>query len=605
MLFIRYQHYTTLVSPFSFMDQIAEVKAKTPIVDFITQYVPLKKAGRNFKGLCPFHSEKSPSFIVSPERDMWYCFGCQKGGDTISFLMEIEHMTFPEALAFLAEKAGIVLTTHPFETDESKRKKRHLEMNHLAGEYFHYVLTKHQLGEKARQYLKERGVKHQTITTFQLGYAPDGWENLARFLRKKGYSDKELIEAGLVISGSRGVYDRFRNRIIFPLIDHHDATLGFAGRVLSASTKEAKYINSPETPLYTKGNTVYGIHATRAAIRKEDKVVVVEGEFDVISSFQAGVGNVVAIKGTALTEAQIMLLKRFTNNLVIALDHDSAGDAAMRRGIASADHANCTIHVVTIPSGKDPDEAARSDPSAWKKAVETAVPFYDFLITSVCSRFDPQTAYGKKQITDELFPLFSGIKNSIIQAHYVKQLAQKLSLSEEKIMQGISMVKTTKTTRVSETEPVSPQKETREEYLAALIMQSIDVPQTCAYVTSRLSISDFHNSALRKLMGSLDAFLKENAEFSSARFAAAIPSELTPLFDRLFLRDLGEVISNEDSFIKELEKAILYVRRDQVRMKLRDISTKIHTEAEGSLTIEKLNQEFTDLSRTLKQLGAT
>lgn len=414
-------------------DELEEIKSKIDIVNFISEYLPLKKAGRNFKAICPFHAEKTPSLIVSPERQIWHCFGCQKGGDIFGFLMAIENLEFPEALEILAKRAGIKLVRSYESSEQAKTKERIFQINHLASEFFHFLLISHKSGKPALDYVLGRGVNKKSLVTFSLGWAPNSWDSLMKFLVKKGFSLPEIESAGLIVRSSK-YYDRFRGRLMFALKDQRGNVIGFAGRTLDQKTTEAKYINTPETPVYIKGNVLYGLDVTKEAIKKEDKAVIVEGEFDLISSFQAGVANVVAIKGSALTEGQVNLLKRYTQNVILALDMDSAGEAASHRGIEVADKAGLNIKVVELPQGKDPDECARTSASLWQKAVNSAIPVFDYVLESAVKRFGQDTAEGKKKIADEVIPVIKRINNPIIQAHYLGKLAGILSVSEEVIV---------------------------------------------------------------------------------------------------------------------------------------------------------------------------
>ena len=416
------------------MDQIEEIKNKTDIVQLISEAVTLKKAGRNFKGLCPFHEEKSPSFMVSPERQMFKCFGCQIGGDVFKFVMERERLDFGEALRLLAGRAGVELKDYRL-GPEQQIKEKLLEINHLAAEYYHYLLTEHKIGQAALAYLLKRGVAKASIKTFKLGFAASEWGGLHRYLtKKKGYRDDDLERAGLVVGGQRGFYDRFRGRVMFPLFDHRNRVVGFSGRVLDPEAKEAKYVNSPETLIYHKSEILYGLETTKEAIKKANKAVVVEGEFDLISSYQVGVANVVAIKGSALTGEQTDLLKRFCDHLALSLDMDKAGDAAAHRGIELAEAKGLNVRVIRLSFGKDPDECARHSARDWKDAVKAAVPIYDFYIDSAKQRFGIDTPEGKRQISDELAPLLSRISNQVIKAHYIKKLAQVLGVSEDAVL---------------------------------------------------------------------------------------------------------------------------------------------------------------------------
>jgi len=329
------------------MTDVELVKSKIDIVSFLSDYITLKKAGRNFKALCPFHSEKTPSFVVSPERQSWHCFGsCGEGGDVISFLEKWENLEFLEALRILAKKVGVTLSNYT-PSSQTQLKDRLIEANHLASEFYHYLLVNHKIGKRAREYLESRRIKNETIKTFMLGYAPESWDSLLKYLLKKGYQTGEIHQAGLVVKSDRGrYYDRFRGRLMFTLCDHRGNVIGFSGRLLdeeihseykrgvySERERGAKYVNTAETPVYIKGNTLYGLYITKEAIKKEKEAVLVEGEFDMLSSFQAGAANVCAIKGSALTEGQLLLLKRYTENLILALDSDFAGSEAAKRGI--------------------------------------------------------------------------------------------------------------------------------------------------------------------------------------------------------------------------------------------------------------------------------
>ncbi|MFH2061692.1 MAG: DNA primase, partial [Candidatus Beckwithbacteria bacterium] len=429
------------------MDQVDQVRQKTDIVELISQHVSLKKAGRNFKGLCPFHDEKTPSFMVSPERQIFKCFGCQKGGDVFAWLMEREGMEFGEALRTLAAKAGIELTQYK-PSKEQLAKDKLIEINHLASEYYHYLLMEHKLGEGALKYLLKRGITKEAMKAFKLGFAPNEWSGLENYLvSKKGYKTDELEMVGLVIKkerthlrqgyGEASYYDRFRNRVMFTLFDHRKRVVGFAGRVFQGEEDTAKYMNTPETLLYHKSRVLYGLELTREYIKKANEAVIVEGELDAISSYQAGVKNVVAIKGSALTEDQIDLIKRYCENLKLALDADSAGDQAARRGIELAEKAGLSVRVINLKYGKDPDECVQKSARLWKDSVKTAVPIYDFYINSSIKRFGVDTPEGKRKVIGELAPILVEVSNQVIKSHYVKKLALSLGVDEESVLAEI------------------------------------------------------------------------------------------------------------------------------------------------------------------------
>ncbi len=584
------------------MDHIEEIKTKLDIVSHIEHTVTLKKAGRNFKGLCPFHNEKSPSFTVSSERQVWHCFGCGKGGDIFSFLMELEHITFGEALGILAAEAGVKIENRAFDSKEEQTKSILKEIHHLTAEYYHFILTKHALGVQARAYLENRGIPERLQETFFLGYAPEGWHNISRFLVKKGYSQDMIVTAGLAVRGKNGIYDRFRGRIMFPLRTHRGETIAFAGRVLTKTNEGAKYINSPETPLYTKGHTLYDLSVTKDAIRTLGTAVLVEGEFDVISSYQSGVSNVVAVKGSAITEQQVLLLKRFAEHVIFALDRDSAGIEAARRGAAIADSVGLTVLVAVVPEGKDPDEAARSNPVAWKKAVAEAVPYYDFLLSSLSGEFDPKTAHGKKKIAEKLLPVYSRITNSIVQAHYLKKLSDHIGIGEDKLYQ---LVKKQSTPAQEKPKLVKTEnRETLEEYLLSFVVHSQQGSMTLSTLFEYLDISDIESDPVKKIIQHASAYLREHTVFDVREFSKTLPQELVSTFDTAYLRDIGESSRDSATYEREFLRTILQLKRMGIRRKLQILSTKLKQETEDSdpEELKKLNEELTKLARELKLL---
>ncbi|MCJ7827973.1 DNA primase, partial [Patescibacteria group bacterium] len=425
------------------MDQLDEIRQKVDIAEFIGEYTPLKKAGRNLKAPCPFHSENKPSFMVSPERQIFKCFGCGVGGDIFKFLMLIEGLEFGEAVRKLAERAGVALKKYRVSPEEEKKKK-YFEVNDLATEYYHYLLTQHPAGKKALDYILGRGITLKSLQEFKIGFAPLMWDGVQKYLvDKKKYSPQILEQAGLALPNNRGgYYDRFRGRLMFPLRDYQGNICGFAGRVIPpASDDQAKYINSSETPVYQKSRLLYGLSLTRGQIRKQDQAVVVEGELDLISSYQAGVFNVVAIKGSALTEGQLILLKRYTKNLALALDADFAGNKAAQRGIELADKMGFAIKVVEVKGGKDPDEAAQKDPKGWCAQIKKAVSVYDYLFHFAFSSYDERSAEGKRQIGQFLVPILAKMTDGIVRGHYISLLAQRLRIREEAVVAEVEKVK--------------------------------------------------------------------------------------------------------------------------------------------------------------------
>ncbi|MBI5018884.1 DNA primase [Candidatus Gottesmanbacteria bacterium] len=561
------------------MSDIDEIKSRLNIVDIIGERVTLKKAGRNLKGLCPFHSEKTPSFIVSPDRQTFHCFGCGKGGSAFDFIMLLDHIDFSEALETLAERAGVRLERRPTDTPEAKLKQRILEANHLASEYYHYLLTKHAVGENARDYLKHRGVSDKSMKTFSLGYSPNNWDGLLTYLHKKGYEDAVLEAAGLVIRGTRGCYDRFRGRVMFTLKDHRGNAIGFSGRVLDPTVKEAKYINTSETPVYVKGKVLYALDVTKDAIQKANEAIVMEGELDVISSFQAGIANVVAIKGSAVTEDHARLLRRFAERLVFALDSDLAGDAAARRGIEIAEKNGFDMRVATMPSGKDPDEAARENPGLLKKALKDASPVYDYFLSSALTRFDGTSSFGKRKISDEFLPVLHKIDNPIVQGHYIRKLAEALGISDETVRESLAKHRVSRVIPVREVapgaqKPVLSRLEKAEVYVLALLLQGKSSELWSSF-HNMLPTPTFQYLPVRRILESMESYIRKQKAFTVKEFADSLPAELVPAFDEAFLWDISTLLDDDVRFAREWEKALHEVKRAHVRQRMEEIGGKL------------------------------
>lgn len=596
-------------------DQLEEIRRKIDIVELVNEYVPLKKTGRNFKALCPFHSEKIPSFIVSPERQIFKCFGCGEGGDIFGFLMKMEGMEFGEALRTLAKRAGVKLRR--YRPSESERQKQLLyEINHLASEYYHYLLTKHLAGKKALNYILGRGIARESLARFKLGYSPNLWEALQDFLvKRKRYRIDDLERAGLVIKSEkgRGYYDRFRGRLMFTLRDRRNNVVGFAGRTLDPKQEEAKYINTPETLIYHKSDLLYGLVETKAAIKKADEAIVVEGELDAISSIQAGVENVIALKGTALTQGQIDLLGRFTKNLTLAMDQDVAGDQAARRGIELADAAGMAIKVIEVKGGKDPDEVAQKNPKRWRQQVKKAVPIYDYFLDSAFSRFDARTAEGKRKISLELTPILAKISNKVVQAHYIRQLADRLRVEEEAVATEAAKFITEESAKApskrkdyEEVEKMS-RREILEEHLLALAFQS----ENWLLLRKREIQKLIKTPRFQRIVEALAEYFKRYKTLDSQRLVKMLPAELKEAFDKLYLLEIADLIENEEKFKNELAKTKLALRKLDLKEMLREISNQIsELEKEKKPAkkerdkLKRLHEQFRDLSAELSEIEA-
>lgn len=429
------------------VDQVQEVKEHTDIVELMSTYLTLKKAGANFKANCPFHNEKTPSLMVSPERQTFKCFGCGEGGDVFTFVEKMEGLDFFNTLKLLAERAGVQLKTDSVKYGEREhradKKTKVFEINEWTKKVYHRILVEHPKAEKAREYLKKRGMKPETIETFEIGYAPDSWDFLLRFLRAKKYLDNEIVESGVAIKSEGGkIFDRFRGRIIFPINNPIGNTIGFTSRILEDDGKSAKYINSAETLIYTKGKTIYGLDKAKVAIKGADLAIMVEGNMDVIACHQAGFKNVVATSGTALTLDQLKILSRYAAITAFCFDSDEAGQTAMKRAIRMAMQNDVSIKIINMPPPfKDPDEAIHADPDNWNKAVKNAKPALQYWIDRMIDKTPNPGIDDKKKIAREILPVIKIIYSEIEKEHYIKYLAEKISVSEKSLIEALEKAK--------------------------------------------------------------------------------------------------------------------------------------------------------------------
>jgi DNA primase len=431
---------------------VEEIKSRINIVELIGEYIRVTKAGSNWRALCPFHNEKSPSFMISDERKSYHCFGCGKGGDAFSFVMEMEGIGFREALEQLAQKAGVQL--RKFEgknTREDGVKPKLYSILDLATKWYEKNLWEGKGKENILDYLRNRGLADGTIRKFRLGYAPDGWRNVLDFLLKRNFKIEEIAKTGLLVEkDSKGeipdtkyklpatrYYDRFRDRIVFPVQDIMGRVVGFSARVApGGNEKNAKYINTPQTDLYDKSNVLYGLYLAKTEIKKKDEVILVEGNTDVIASHQAGLFNTVAVSGTALTAEQIKIIKRYTNNIKMAFDMDLAGQSAAKRSAKVCLENDLDVRIVLLPSGKDAADVIRENKKIWEKSVGKAEGVLDYYFKDVFSSFDAKNPTDKKKIAKILLNIIKDIASPIEQSHWLKILADKLD-TDEKVLAEI------------------------------------------------------------------------------------------------------------------------------------------------------------------------
>lgn len=592
------------------MDDVEAIKQKINIVDLISEYLPLKKAGVNFKTLCPFHNEKTASFVVSPERQIWHCFSCQKGGDMFTFLIEKEGMEFKEALEMLAKKAGVTLQKRS--DDKKDFRDRLFEINLKAQEFFHYILTKHDLGKKALEYLKGRGINQETIEQFGVGYAPNSWESLTKFLLKRGFTHQEIIDSGLGVASKSGSYDRFRGRITFPLIDGKGKLRGFSGRVLLPA--EPKYINTPQTAIFDKSNFLFGLNLAKTEIRNKKEAILVEGEMDVILPFQAGFKNIVASKGTALTEGQIDLIQKYTQNLSLGFDMDLAGDSACRRGIEIADKAGLDIKVIQLEGGKDAAELVKADPAFFQKSIDSAMPIYDYYLLSTAKRYNTKNPSDLKKVGEELIPVWAKITDDLVRERYIQRLSAYLKTDEKIIREAVEKERSFKPNnypsvfqKPSVKDNVVPSKSRRElleEYLIALLLHP---PKDDNFVPSfpeTLFLAEKWRQIYVLLFLYLDSISFKSKAFDINEFVSDLPRELTVEVDRLYLTELDSRLSSNKLWKKELDGVVSELKKALIKASLQKLSFEIKNaqEFDKMEIVESLNKRFRDLSVKLKNL---
>jgi DNA primase len=584
------------------MDIVSEIKSRLNIEDVVSQYVQLKKAGRNLKGLCPFHQEKTPSFMVSPEKQLAYCFGCHKGGDVIAFIQEIEGLEFKEAVNLLAEKCGIDPLKYQFslKSKYSKSEKEELyDIHNTVTDYYVNFLWNSQKGVEVLKYLRNRGLTDESIKNFKLGLAPDSFEETHMYLVKKGYSRKLINLSGLAgakDTNTEKIYDRFRNRLMIPIYDSLGRIIAFGGRALK-DDDNPKYLNSPDTPIYNKSEILYGYNFAKNFIKENGNVLIVEGYFDVIMSYQDGVKNVVASSGTALSSKQIKLIKRLTKDIIFCFDTDNAGIDAAKRGFELAQKEDMNVKVLIIPNAKDPADFIKENPSKWLDITKNFIPFIEFVMQDSLTRNDPKLLEGKKIILDEIIGFLLMINNSVERDFYIRELARKIDVMEVQIYD--EMKKRRKFIRPNNY--IDNSKETLNRKF-----DTIDLIFGLIYEYPEILKDYFKEIPEDKLSNdkkSIYNIFKDNynllrAENERKEFLACFDDKIAKKFEMisLFVDEFYGTF-NEEKIISEFKALISRYKKDWLAMKKRELSLKLH-EAERSrdtILAKKLLQEFQNL----------
>ncbi|MBI4137998.1 MAG: DNA primase [Candidatus Wildermuthbacteria bacterium] len=585
---------------------VEEIKNRLDVVRVVGEYVRLQKAGASFRALCPFHSEKGPSFFVSPARQTWRCFGCSLGGDIFSFVMQIEGVEFGDALRLLAQKAGVELRPQdPSYARLQTERKRLYELVELACQFFEKQLSS-KAGEEAKAYLQKRGVNDESFSRWRIGYAPDSSRGLLEFLTERGYREQEIGRAGLLVRAETGVYDRFRSRIMFPIFDVQSQVIGFGGRIFGKDDKElAKYINISVTPLYDKSRVLYGLDKAKLAIRKQNVCILVEGYMDEIMAFQAGTENVAATSGTALTEDHLRVLKRYTDNLALSFDMDVAGDSATKRGIDLAVEQGFSIKVLRMPGAKDPADFVLEDPEKWREVVARPADLFDYYFETAFAKADKSTAEGKKKAAEILLPVIKKIPNAIEQNHWIQRLADELGAKEEIIrkelektkMEPASLSRIKQEPRIQPANEQKSRRELLEERLLVLLFQN---PENVA------QLGDTELALLSPLGQEIAAAVKQRESVDTRAMAEIFPPSTVSYIDRLALE--GEFLASsrdkddhdeKEEFRACVRELFLLFRRERLDVVSREIK-----KAESGRDTDKvavLLREFREITKETNQ----
>ncbi len=548
-------------------DQVEEIKSKNNIADVVGQYVALKKMGRHQKGLCPFHSEKTPSFLVNEELNLYKCFGCGAGGDSIKFLMEVEGISFLDALERLADRVGIKLEKRSGNNSEIKNEM--LEVMELTSRYYNWILVSGKSGEVARKYLEGRKISSKIIETYNLGFSLSSWDSLINYLtKKKNYSLELLEKVGLVVKkAGGGYYDKFRGRLMFPLQDSAGRVVGFTGRVLPELAKEGepKYLNSPETEIYHKGKMLYGFYQAKKAIRENKRVVLVEGQMDQISSFASGITETVAVGGTGITEDQMELMARLANKIYVSLDADDAGYAAIKRSVELAEKRGLNIKVVQIDGGKDPDEIARNSAGLWKKMVESAVDVYEFVMEKAIKKNNDGTPEGISKVLVEVIPFLSKIENVVIREVWSKRLAEKIGVSLNSVLAEIDKSRSGRSVGVIAKKEEKTVSESRIDKLLKNLIGSLLANQDLIRKTKKVLRDIEGSGGLWKLLVFVFDNLESGVEIKD--FLLTMPTEMQEVCKDIYMSS-EEAETNESNVLDLTVK----IAREMIRERRTDLA---------------------------------
>ncbi len=576
-------------------DIIRQVIDRADIVEVIGRYTAVKKAGSNFKALCPFHHEKTPSFVVNPDKQIFHCFGCGAGGNVVAFIMRQERLEFPQAIRFLAEMVGIeIIEDDQGSTNPAKKLKEEIyKVNALALEFFHQTLltSREDNAKIARDYLKARGIDLETVKKFQLGFAPDEWDSLIGFLKSKAVPLDVMQQAGLIIAREKGgFYDRFRGRIIFPIFDIHSHPVAFGARALN-ETDGAKYINSPETPVYTKGRHLFGLNLTKSSVGDIDHIVIVEGYMDMIMPFVHGVKNIAASLGTALTVDQIKLIRRYTSNVIMLFDTDPAGQAAIIRSLDLLIDEDINVKVATLAQGEDPDSFIRqSGLEAFQERLKQSQSLFEYKFNWLSGQIDPQTIEGKDKICKEMLLTIGRFKSEVTKFELKRLLAQKLNVPEEVI------TKESQSTNISSLKPKVSVPEVQQKpkgtnlapksYEELLIALFIDDHEWVLQAKDRVTSEDFTPGVTRDIVEKIWQMTENNSQWDMPQLMTELPQEAT---QSLIAKLVSNTQARTGDVARIFEDCLERIYKERLKKQKEDLLQQIK-DAESNADHTKLDQ---------------
>ncbi len=559
--------------PQEIIDQVLD---RADIVEVLSDYIQIKQAGRNFKGCCPFHNEKTPSFVVSPEKQIYHCFGCSAGGNVISFLMKYESMDFPEAVRALADRFGVEVPKERVSDGANDAVTQLYEINKLAAAYYHHCLFEGK-DTKPAKYLENRKLDQNILKEFQIGYAPDAWESFKKLCETRKIPGASVRKAGLTISSEKGKgdYDRFRNRIIFPISNDRGNVVAFGARVMDDSLP--KYINSPETPIYSKSNVLYGLNFSKKGIREKGFVVIVEGYLDVIVPYQYGVTNLVATSGTALTSRQVSLLKKYTKSAVMLFDADQAGEAASLRGLDILLEHDMEVKISTLPKGEDPDSfVCKYGKDEFEKILSGAKDLFDYKLDLLERKLGVKNIGG---ISDEMLPTLSKVQNAVVQSSYLRRLAQRLGVHEASLRHELGKVKpdySYHSEEESKTDNTSYSYPSSEIHLLGLALTNLaDLER----VRSEIGVDRFCDASVRRAIDCLFAIYEEKGELiNPGKLLSRMENDEAAKAAVVQALAKAEITQDRE---KALEDCIFYVKKENRDAELKSLTTKLK-EAQGA-----------------------